>query len=60
MSVTTPRATIAELEELLAGLPADARAAAGRIFAVTSTVGKLVPPPGKYSAIASTLSISAT
>lgn len=45
MSVTTPRATIAELEELLAGLPADARAAAGRIFAVTSTVGKLVPPP---------------
>ena len=36
--------TIAELEDRVAALPPDARAAAERIFAVSSTVGRLDPP----------------
>lgn len=45
MSVaTTARPAIADLEDLLAALPAEAHAAASRIFAVSSTVGRLDPP----------------
>lgn len=36
--------SIAELEERIAGLPADARAAAARIYSVSTTTGTLVPP----------------
>jgi hypothetical protein len=36
--------SIVELEERIAGLPPDARAAAGRIYAVTTTTGTLVAP----------------
>jgi hypothetical protein len=42
---TDTRPSIAELEDRIAALPPDARAAAGRIFSVTSTVGHLDPPP---------------
>jgi hypothetical protein len=42
---TDTRASIVELEERIAALPPDARAAAERIFAVSSTVGRLDPPP---------------
>jgi hypothetical protein len=38
------QASIAELEERIAALPAEARAAAERIFAVTTTIGRLEPP----------------
>ena len=41
---TDVRAAIGELEELIASLPTDARAAAERIFAVTTSVGRLDPP----------------
>src|SRR5438045_8100650 len=41
---TDTRPTIAELEERIAALPPEARAAAERIFAVSSTVGRLDPP----------------
>jgi hypothetical protein len=36
--------SIVELEERIAGLPADARAAAERIYAISATTGTLVPP----------------
>ncbi len=36
---------IADLEELLARLPASSRACAERIYSVTTTVGRLDPPP---------------
>ena len=36
--------SIVELEERIAGLPPEARAAADRIFAVSATTGTLVPP----------------
>src|SRR2546421_7305826 len=42
---TDTRPSIAELEERIAALPPEARAAAERIFAVSSTVGRLDPPP---------------
>jgi hypothetical protein len=42
---TDTRASIVELEERIAALPPEARAAAERIFAVSSTVGRLDPPP---------------
>jgi len=42
---TDTQASIAELEERIAALPPDARAAAERIFAVSSTIGRLDPPP---------------
>ena len=42
---TETRASIAELEERIAALPPDARAAAERIFAVSTTASHLVPPP---------------
>jgi hypothetical protein len=41
---TDTRASITDLEERIAALPPDARAAAERIFAVSSTVGRLDPP----------------
>ncbi len=41
----TAAATIADLEELVARLPEDARAAASRIFRIGTTVGRLDPPP---------------
>jgi len=41
---TEMQPTIAELEDRVAALPPDARAAAERIFAVSSTVGRLDPP----------------
>ena len=37
--------SIVDLEEAVASLPAAARAAAGRIFAISTTVGRLDPPP---------------
>ena len=42
---TETRATITDLEDLLDSLPVDARAAATRIFAVSTSVGRLVAPP---------------
>ena len=36
--------SIVELEERIAGLPSEARAAADRIFAISATTGTLVPP----------------
>jgi hypothetical protein len=42
---TDTRPSIAELEERIAALRPEARAAAERIFAVSSTVGRLDPPP---------------
>jgi hypothetical protein len=42
---TDMRPSIAELEERIAALPPEARAAAERLFAVSSTVGRLDPPP---------------
>ncbi|MBU6422935.1 MAG: hypothetical protein KGQ88_02735 [Chloroflexi bacterium] len=44
MTVTAP-ATIVDLEELVARLPDDARAAAARIFRISTSVGRLDPPP---------------
>ena len=41
---TDTRPSIAELEERIAALPPEARAAAERIFAVSSTIGRLDPP----------------
>jgi hypothetical protein len=41
---TGTRPSIAELEDRIAELPPEARAAAERIFAVSSTVGRLDPP----------------
>jgi hypothetical protein len=41
---TGTRPSIAELEDRIAALPPEARAAAERIFAVSSTVGRLDPP----------------
>src|SRR5207245_5159746 len=41
---TDMRPSIAELEDRIAALPPEARAAAERIFAVSSTVGRLDPP----------------
>ena len=38
-------ARVIDLEELVASLPADARAAAGRIFSISTTTGRLDPPP---------------
>jgi hypothetical protein len=38
-------ASIVDLEEAVASLPAAARAAAGRIFTISTTVGRLDPPP---------------
>jgi hypothetical protein len=43
MTLTTA-ATIADLEDLLAQLPAETRMAADRIFGVTTTIGRLDPP----------------
>ncbi len=43
MTVTAP-AAIADLDELVARLPGDARAAAGRIFRIGTTIGRLDPP----------------
>lgn len=40
----TASATIADLEELLGRLPAETRAAASRLFLVSTTVGRLDPP----------------
>ena len=45
MKSTETRRSIAELEERIAELPPDARAAAERIFAVSTTTGRLEPPP---------------
>jgi hypothetical protein len=42
---TDTRPSIDELEERIAALPPDARAAAERIFAVSTTASHLVPPP---------------
>ena len=42
---TDMRPSIGELEERIAALPPDARAAAERIFAVSTTASHLVPPP---------------
>lgn len=42
---TDTRASIAELEERIAALSPDARAAAERIFSVSTTASHLVPPP---------------
>jgi hypothetical protein len=42
---TDRRASIAELEERIAALPPDPRAAAERIFSVSTTASHLVPPP---------------
>jgi hypothetical protein len=42
---TETRASILELEERIASLPTDARAAAQRIFTVSNTAGRLDPPP---------------
>ena len=42
---TDMRPMITELEERIAALPPEPRAAAERIFAVSSTVGRLDPPP---------------
>ena len=44
MTVET-RASIADLEERIVSLPPEARAAALRIFAVITSVGRLDPPP---------------
>ena len=44
-STETRASSIAELEERIAGLPPEARAAAERIFAVSTTTGRLDPPP---------------
>ena len=41
---TDTRPSIAELEDRIAALPPDARAAAERIFAVSTSVGRLEPP----------------
>src|SRR5439155_17308792 len=41
---TDTRPSIAELEDRIAALPPEARAAAERIFAVSSTAGRLDPP----------------
>src|SRR6266566_9261661 len=41
---TDTRPSIAELEDRISALPPEARAAAERIFAVSSTVGRLDPP----------------
>ncbi len=38
-------ASIVDLEEAVASLPATARAAAGRILAISTTIGRLEPPP---------------
>jgi len=38
-------ASIVDLEEAVASLPAAARAAAGRILAISTTIGRLEPPP---------------
>ncbi len=43
MTVTAAPA-IAELEDLIAGLPAEARASAERLYLVTTTIGRLDPP----------------
>jgi hypothetical protein len=45
---TDTRPSIAELEERIAALPPDARAAAERIFSVSTTASRLVPPPEMY------------
>ena len=37
-------ASIVELEDLVASLPGDARAAAGRILSISTTIGRLDPP----------------
>ena len=37
--------SIVDLEEAVASLPADARAAAGRILTISTTTGRLDPPP---------------
>src|SRR5207247_11457001 len=42
---TETRPSIAELEERIAALPPEARAAAERIFAVSTTTRRLDPPP---------------
>src|SRR2546428_9473130 len=42
---TETRPSISELEERIAALPPEARAAAERIFAVSTTTGRLDPPP---------------
>lgn len=44
--------TIAELEDAIARLPADARAAAARIFTVSTTTGSLDAPPEMHAWIA--------
>lgn len=46
------KATIADLEELIGRLPAGTRAAAARIFVVSSTLGRLEPPPEMHPWIA--------
>ena len=38
-------ASIVDLEEAVASLPATARAVAGRILAISTTIGRLEPPP---------------
>ena len=45
MKSTETRPSITELEERIAELPPDARAAAERIFTVSTTTGRLDPPP---------------
>ncbi len=42
---TDTRPSIADLEDRIAALPPDARAAAERIFSVSTTASHLVPPP---------------
>lgn len=46
---TDTRPGIGELEERIAALPPDARAAAERIYAVSTTVGRLDPPPEMHA-----------
>jgi hypothetical protein len=49
---TETRPSIADLEERIASLDGDARAAAQRIFAVSTSVGRLDPPPEMHAWIA--------
>src|SRR3989475_10941102 len=42
---TDIRPSVVELAERIAALPTDAKAAADRIFAVSTSIGRLDPPP---------------
>ncbi|HEU5287159.1 MAG TPA: hypothetical protein VFV20_02055, partial [Candidatus Limnocylindria bacterium] len=51
-AATRGMTTIVDLEEQIAGLPAEARAAASRIFTVSTTTGVLDAPPEMHAWIA--------